>query len=426
MKGGLRLEDSDKRDHPTALEVQNAEMEPSRELQELQEHKAGAALSTPENGSQPNRIRGRDFTQGSNQMSQREGRWVDVMERSHDGRAPLCNMDELNQGLEAIAKDLTPTEEEHAAWIAAFNAVKHFLGNEWPNSEVVLFGSAANGLSVRQNNDIDVCIQIDDLIGADAEEIAGVVQRAGDLLIKAGMTDVLALPKARVPVVKFVFPPTKTKVDVTVNNTLACINTKMLRDYCAIDSRLAKLVSIVKHWAKRRVVNDPYNGTLSSYCYVLMCIHHLQTRSPPVLPVLQGLPPTFSMTVGQWKAEYFDDIQALKGFGKENKESLAQLVWEFFEYWAWRHNYNKSVVSVRVGGILTKDEKEWTKRIGSERHLLCVEDPFVLSHDLGRTVDKQTQEVMRKEFWRAATILRDYEHPLPKLFEPYKPRFKRR
>ncbi len=57
------------------------------------------------------------------------------------------------------------------------------------------------------------------------------------------MKEVLPLPKARVPVVKFVVPDTGTKVDVTVNNILACINTKLLADYAAVDPRLAQLVS---------------------------------------------------------------------------------------------------------------------------------------------------------------------------------------
>ncbi len=40
-------------------------------------------------------------------------------------------------------------------------------------------------------------------------------------------------------------------------------------------------------------VNDSYRGTLSSYCYVLMCIHLLQQREPPILPCLQAIkPPT--------------------------------------------------------------------------------------------------------------------------------------
>ena len=121
----------------------------------------------------------------------------------------------------------------------------------------------------------------------------------------AGMRDVLPLAKARVPVVKCIAPETGTKVsdaasaslclwifpasmadqhgarqshrpdagcsvhsadlclqvDVTLNNTLAIINTKLLADYCAIDGRLTQLAFIVKHWAKRRQVR----------CRVLPC-----------------------------------------------------------------------------------------------------------------------------------------------------------
>lgn len=40
-----------------------------------------------------------------------------------------------------------------------------------------------------------------------------VVEEMGQLLEKAGMRDVLPLPKARVPVVKFVVADTNTKVD---------------------------------------------------------------------------------------------------------------------------------------------------------------------------------------------------------------------
>ena len=80
------------------------------------------------------------------------------------------------------------------------------------------------------------------------------------------------------------------------------------------------------------------------------------------------------------------------------------------------------VISIRTGTVLPKDEKDWTRRIGNERHLLCVEDPFELSHDLGRTVDRQTRDVMRKEFLRAATLLRDAEDPLEQVFEGFKKR----
>ena len=53
-----------------------------------------------------------------------------------------------------------------------------------------------------------------------------------------------------------------------------------------------------------------------------------------------------------------------------------QLLWAFFEYWAYRHDWAHGVVSIRLGGLLSKEDKGWTRRVGSERHLVCVEDPF--------------------------------------------------
>jgi hypothetical protein len=42
--------------------------------------------------------------------------------------------------------------------------------------------------------------------------------------------------------------PAGYKVDITVNNRLAVVNTKLLRDYAAVDPRLRSLVLLVKHW----------------------------------------------------------------------------------------------------------------------------------------------------------------------------------
>ncbi len=42
------------------------------------------------------------------------------------------------------------------------------------------------------------------------------------------------------------------QVDITVNNILAIVNTKLLADYVKLDERLLQLCCIIKHWAKRR------------------------------------------------------------------------------------------------------------------------------------------------------------------------------
>lgn len=85
-----------------------------------------------------------------------------------------------------------------------------------------------------------------------------------------------------------------------------------------------------------------------------------------------------------------DPLKDLLKLGR-NQESLGELFVAFFDHFATKHDYNNSVVSIRVdraGGLLSKREKDWTMRHGSERHLVCIEDPFELSHDLGRTIDK--------------------------------------
>lgn len=91
--------------------------------------------------------------------------------------------------------------------------------------------------------------------------------------------------------------------------------------------------------------------------------------------MLEGLRSFWGMvacrTIGRWNCDYYD--KPMPEFGKENKESLAQLVWSFFENWAWRHDYNNVVISVRTASLITKAHKDWTRRIGNERHLICIE-----------------------------------------------------
>jgi DNA polymerase sigma len=77
--------------------------------------------------------------------------------------------------------------------------------------------------------------------------------------------------------------------------------------------------------------------------------------------------------VGQWDCDFYDKVGNLVSFGTANTETLGELVWAFFEYWAWKHDYNTAVISVRTGGFLTKAQKEWTRRIGNERHLVSIE-----------------------------------------------------
>lgn len=70
------------------------------------------------------------------------------------------------------------------------------------------------------------------------------------------MKDVLCVSTAKVPIVKMFDPELQLRCDMNVNNTLALENTRMIKTYVQVDPRVRPLAMIVKHWTKKRVVND--------------------------------------------------------------------------------------------------------------------------------------------------------------------------
>jgi DNA polymerase sigma len=71
-----------------------------------------------------------------------------------------------------------------------------------------------------------------------------------------GMQKVVCVSSAKVPIVKIWDPELGLACDMNVNNTLALENTRMVRTYVQIDSRVRQLAMIIKYWTRRRIVND--------------------------------------------------------------------------------------------------------------------------------------------------------------------------
>ncbi|KAK4744679.1 hypothetical protein SAY87_010991 [Trapa incisa] len=333
-------------------------------------------------------------------------------------RTMKCRSDvnSLSHHFLLIYDSLIPPDEEKTRQKQLLSLLERLVSKEWPEARLYLYGSCANSFGVCKS-DIDVCLTIQD---AEIDKSEFLLKLA-DILQADNLQNVQALTRARVPIVKLMDPTTGISCDICINNVLAVVNTKLLRDYAQIDVRLKQLAYIVKHWAKSRGVNQTYRGTLSSYAYVLMCIHFLQQRRPAILPCLQEMEPTYSVTVDDIECSYFDKVEKLCDFGSRNKETISQLVWAFFNYWAYCHDYANAVISVRSGCLISKQAKYWTRRVGNDRHLICIEDPFDTKHDLGRVVDKFSIKVLREEFERAAEIMQHDPTPWITLFEPYAP-----
>ena len=70
------------------------------------------------------------------------------------------------------------------------------------------------------------------------------------------MERVVCVSHAKVPIVKVWDPELEIACDMNVNNTLALENTRMIKTYVEIDERVRPLAMIIKHWTKRRILND--------------------------------------------------------------------------------------------------------------------------------------------------------------------------
>jgi DNA polymerase sigma len=214
-----------------------------------------------------------------------------------------------------------------------------------------------------------------------------------------GMEKVVCVSSAKVPIVKIWDPELELSCDMNVNNTLALENTRMIKTYVHIDDRVRALAMIIKYWTRRRILNDAaFGGTLSSYTWICMIIAFLQLRQPPVLPALHQRPHQKLPRQDGEIAAFADDVEKLQGFGDQNKSTLGELLFEFFRFFAHEFDYSTNALSVRLGKLITKNEKKWHLTLNNQ---LCVEEPFNINRNLGNTADDTAFRGIHLELRRA-------------------------
>ena len=133
-----------------------------------------------------------------------------------------------------------------------------------------------------------------------------------------------------------------------------------------------------------------------------MIINFLQTRNPKILPNLQQ-PPLYDPSSSNDKGLKFnDDLKSLQGFGRDNKESLGDLLFGFFRRYGHEINYEREVVSVREGGLISKQSKKWHLL---QNNRLGVEEPFNIERNLGNTADDNAFRGIHLELRRAFDLV---------------------
>lgn len=144
-----------------------------------------------------------------------------------------------------------------------------------------------------------------------------------------------------------------------------------------------------------------------------MIINFLQRRNPPILPSLQKISDCRTTLESGELSPFADDVDAIKrkGLGPENKETLGELLFQFFRHYGYEFEYSKYVVCVREGRAVSRKEKGWDPKINYQdkesRVRLCVEEPFTQDRNLGNSADDYAWYGIHQEIRRAFDLLAD-------------------
>uniref|UniRef100_A0A8C4KB69 RNA uridylyltransferase n=1 Tax=Dromaius novaehollandiae TaxID=8790 RepID=A0A8C4KB69_DRONO len=316
---------------------------------------------------------------------------------------PLPPMtDRFREILDIVCKrcfdELSPplSEQQNREQILA--SLERFIRKEYNGMSLCLFGSSKNGFGFR-DSDLDICMTLEGHENAEKLNCKEIIEGLAKVLKKhPGLRNILPITTAKVPIVKFEHRRSGLEGDISLYNTLAQHNTRMLATYAAIDPRVQYLGYTMKVFAKRCDIGDASRGSLSSYAYILMVLYFLQQRNPPVIPVLQEIfdgKQIPQRMVDGWNAFFFDDMEELKkrlpSLGK-NTESLGELWLGLLRFYTEEFDFKEYVISIRQKKLLTTFEKQWTSKC------IAIEDPFDLNHNLGAGVSRKMTNFIMKAF----------------------------
>ena len=334
---------------------------------------------------------------------------------------------ELSRAIIEYLAPMLPTEDECRIKEGIRRELMRIASKLHPKATLLAFGSMANGFALK-NSDMDLCCLVPRDDGEDSAALPSpseLVEQLSELIRQDTDFHVLPLPKARIPIIKISHSatpemPYDISCDIGFNNQLALENTRLLLSYAMLDPpRLRALVLFIKVWTKRRKLNSPYTGTLSSYGYALLVLFFLiHVKKPAVLPNLQRIPAGRELSQHDIMLEghsiyFYDDMEALRRqWHSDNTDSVGELLLDFFRYFSRDFNYTKDAIAMRTeGGLVTKESRRWT------HDLLCIEDPFQAGYNVARTVTKDGLYTIRGEFMRASRLLANRTIRVPQLLQ---------
>jgi len=210
-------------------------------------------------------------------------------------------------------------------------------------------------------------------------------------------------------------------VNLSVNSVTPLYNAALIAECGQLEPRAKELILLVKRWAKDRGLCHEAKGHLSPYAWTLLAIFFMQAGAKePSLPPLDCFP-TSSGLMKRGPSEKRAEAPRLAAC----QRSAAALFQEFIAFYAREFNWQKEVVSVRVGRRGPPDVSVPLHIILTERGRTTVgpsiEDPFEDSQNIGECMTAVSLMHMQEELRRADEICSQPCTSLTALLEPWAP-----
>ncbi|CAB3223351.1 unnamed protein product [Arctia plantaginis] len=286
---------------------------------------------------------------------------------------------------------------------------------QWPGCKAIPFGSITTGLGIK-TSDAD-CFMSLPLQFRTVN--ANHVNRARRLLMQHPhiFAEILAIPRANTPIVKFYHVPTDTNCDLTFKTPLGAQNSRLVAFLLNADPRITPMAVVIKYWAKVHELSG--TGKLTNYALTWMIIFYLQQPPLSILPSVAMLQRDRAndVIVDCWNTGYTSNADSLPR--SSDKSTIAELLGGFFEYYA-NFNFDEMMVCPYLGTKIKKSVFADTATLPEEfslyknnvlsnyvlplRHQrsFCVQDPFEQCHNVASTITSKLALDIRCYFKFAA------------------------
>lgn len=260
------------------------------------------------------------------------------------------------------------------------------------------FGSRVSGTAL-ETSDLDIFIDTDDTFysdsNSDAQEQVSLVHTVKRQLAKLWpeFDHVTAIPRARVPIVKFLHCPSNSRCDAAFTNGIGCRNARLLRFVLSLDRRIRPLLLFLKHWVYTIDLNPPGRNSqrpeLTSHALAMITFTFLQTVKPPILCPLKDIKEAanYSLMIAGWETAFSTDSKQFRITDPNDRRTVRDLLCAFVRCLQ-QADWHRMAASPLEGGFVPRNSVPRTVPVKSA--LMVVLDPFNLSRNLTLNVSELT------------------------------------